>query len=161
MQTYLNAKDRGFPVLEGEKNMFIPLKETNLTGIITIPFADLILKQQFLFSSKEYDKTIEAIYRFPLTGNAPVKCVHVKFGDTEIETRLKKRKKAEEEYKEAKKEGKQAALVSRETPNVFTLHVAGIHPNEVVEIKTHYVHILRPIDEGFEFRLPLTTAPDM
>lgn len=159
MQTYLNAKDRGFPVLEGEGNMFIPLKETNLTGIITIPFADLTLMQQFLFSSKEYDKTIEAIYRFPLSGNAAVKDVHIKFGDMEIETRLEKRKKAEEEYEEAKKEGKQAALVSREAPNVFTLHVAGIHPDEVVEIKTHYVQILRSTDEGFEFRLPLTTAP--
>lgn len=159
MQTYLNAKDRGFPVLEGGENMFIPLKDTNLTGKITIPFADLTLNQKFLFSLEEYDKTIEAVYRFPISGNAAIKDVSVKFGDTEIKTKLKKRKKAEKEYEQARKEGKQATLVSREAPNVFTLRVAGIHPDENVEIKTHYIQILRPIDEGFEFRLPLTTAP--
>jgi Ca-activated chloride channel family protein len=159
MQTYLNAKDRGFPVLEGGEKMFIPLKETNLTGNLTIPFADLTLTQKFLFSSDEYNKTIEAVYRFPISGNAAVKDVYVRFGDIEIKTRLKKRKKAEKEYEQAKKEGKQATLVSREAPNVFTLRVAGIHPDEPVEIKTNYIQILRPIDEGFEFRLPLTTAP--
>ncbi len=159
MQTYLNAKDVGFPVLEGGENIFIPLKQTKLTGNISIPFADLSLEQKFQFSSEEYKKTIEAVYRFPVAGNATVKDVYVKFGDVEIKTELKKRKKAEEDYEEAKEKGKQAALVSREAPNVFTLRVTGIHPDEIVEVRTHYVQILRPIDEGFEFRIPLTTAP--
>jgi Ca-activated chloride channel family protein len=157
--SYLNSKQRGFPVLEGGENLFIPLKETQLTGNIFLPFADLTLEQTFLFSSKEYNKTIEAIYRFPMSGNAAVRDVHIKFGDTEIKTELKKRQNAEEEYQHAKEQGKQAALVSRDAPNVFILRVAGIHPDEEVNIKTHYVQILRPIDGGYEFRLPLTTAP--
>ncbi len=159
MQTYLNDSPPGHAILIIKKDLFVPLKKTTLTGEITPPLADLYLEQEFLFTKKEHDKTIEALYRFSLPGDAAIKDVEVEFGSRVIRTTLKKRKKAEKEYEEAKEEGKQAALVSRGSPNVFTLKIAGIHPDELVKVKTHYVQILQPSNEGYTFRLPLTTAP--
>lgn len=159
MQTYLNGSPPGHSILIIEKDLFVPLKKTTLTGTIIPPLADLYLEQEFLFTKKEHDKTIEAVYRFPLPGDAAIKDVEVEFGSRVIRTTLKKRKKAEKEYKEAKEDGKQAALISRESPNVFTLKVAGIHPDELVKVKTHYIQILQPSLVGYSFRLPLTTAP--
>ncbi|MBD3229935.1 MAG: VWA domain-containing protein [Candidatus Lokiarchaeota archaeon] len=161
LNTYLNEGNKGHCVLEilEKKKFFIPLKNTELTGTIKLPFADLHLKQKFSFSREEFDQTIQALYRFPLPGNAAVKEVVVNFGDTQIKTILKERSKAEKNFKQAVVDGKQAALVSRESPNVFTLRISGIHPDEIVKIDTHYVQILRPINGGYEFRLPLTTFP--
>ncbi|MBD3190500.1 MAG: hypothetical protein GF308_07640 [Candidatus Heimdallarchaeota archaeon] len=159
MGMYLNDAPPGHSILMIKEELFVPLKQTTLTGKITLPLADLYLEQEFLFTKKEHDKTIEAIYRFPLPGDAAIKDVEVRFGSRVIKTTLKKRKEAEEEYAEAVEEGKQAAIVSREAPNVFTLKVAGIHPDELVKVKTHYVQILQPSSNGYTFRLPLTTAP--
>lgn len=159
MYTYLNQRPPGHPLLEGQKGVFVPLKRTHLTGQIQLPFADMYLEQHFLYTAEEHNEPIQAMYRFPLPGNAAVKEVSVSFGNTTVTTVLKKRKEAEKQFEQAVEEEKQAALVTQEAPNVFTLRVSGIHPDELVKVTTHYIQILRPQQGGYEFRLPLTTAP--
>ena len=60
----------------------------------------------------------------------------VRFGDVEIEAELKERQQAEAEYEEAKQQGQQAALATRESPDVFTLQVAGLQPDQDVTVET-------------------------
>jgi Ca-activated chloride channel family protein len=159
-----NSRPDGLPVLQiqGEDRdpfSFVPLKGTELRGTISGPLAELELVQLFSFSSEQSDKVVEALYRFPLPGDAAVLCVAVRFGEVEIETELKPRKEAEKEYEEAKKRGDQAALASRESPDVFTLKVAGVAPDEQVTIITKYIQLGDRWRSGFNFRIPLTTAP--
>ena len=85
--------------------------------------------------------------------------VDVSFGKVTIHSLLKARKEAETDYENAKKENKAAALVTRESPDVFTLRIAGIAPDEDVIIKTRYVQMGQPKGTGFSFRIPLTTSP--
>src|SRR5205807_4143356 len=72
---------------------------------------------------------------------------------------LKERAQAEAEYDEAKRQGRQAALVTRESPDVFTLRVAGIQPGQDVTVETAYVQLARPEGTGWSLRIPLTTSP--
>lgn len=85
----------------------------------------------------------------------------MRFGEVRIKTELWPRDEAEEIFKEALTDGKQAALLARESPNVFTLRVAGIKPGENVVIEIDYVQMARKMNDqaGWQLRVPLTTAP--
>src|SRR6185295_14846398 len=102
---------------------------------------------------------LEALYRFPLPGDAAVMSVRVRFGDVDIQTELKERQEAEKDYDDAKQQGRQAALLTRESPDVFTLRVAGIQPDQDVTVETGYVQLARAEGSGWSLRAPLTTAP--
>ena len=138
---------------------FVPLTGTTLEGLIAGPLADFTLTHIFRYTKETNPHVIEALYRFPLPGDAAVTSVDVSFGEVTIHSLLKSRKEAETDYENAKKENKAAALVTRESPDVFTLRIAGIAPDEDVIIKTRYVQMGQPKGTGFSFRIPLTTAP--
>jgi Ca-activated chloride channel family protein len=102
---------------------------------------------------------LEAVYRFPLPGDAAVTGVRVRFGDVEISAELKARQQAEADYEEAKRQGQQAALATRESPDVFTLQVAGLQPDQDIVVETSYTQLARAEGAGWSLRAPLTTSP--
>ncbi|KAF5042804.1 Vault protein inter-alpha-trypsin domain protein [anaerobic digester metagenome] len=102
---------------------------------------------------------MEAIYNFPLPGDAAMDKVLVRFGKVRISTELKERKEAEAEYGKARKAGRQAALLTRESPDVFPLRVAGISPGQKVVVTTSFFVLGEQHGTAFEFRIPLTIAP--
>ncbi len=165
-RAFFNSRPDGFGVLEvadpssspDAPRRFVPLKRTDLAGTVTGPLATLTLSQTFALAEPA-DAVIEALYRFPLPGDAAVTGVRVRFGDVEIHTTLKERERAEAEYKEAKRTGRQAALVIRESPDVFTLAVAGIRSGQDVVVRTEYVQLAKPEGAGWSLRVPLTTSP--
>jgi Ca-activated chloride channel family protein len=174
-QAYENSRPDGFSVLEiingrkpgkSQPRQFVPLKRTELKGQVIGLLAGLRLIQTFSYTAEQSDKVLEAVYRFPLPGDAAVTSVRVRFGDVEIRAELKERSQAETTYKEAKKQGRQAALLTRESPDVFTLQVAGIQPGQDITIETAYVQLARAEGtlgegslEGWSLRIPLTTSP--
>ena len=101
-RAYLNSRPDGFGVLEipgGETpdapRRFVPLRRTDLAGTVAGPLATLRLTQTFALDGSPTDPPIEALYRFPLPGDAAVTGVRVRFGDAEIHTVLKERTQAE------------------------------------------------------------------
>jgi Ca-activated chloride channel homolog len=158
-----NTRLEGFAVLEIQDPRlkgFIPLRHSAVSGTVAGPLAELTLTQTFSFPKTAFDGAIEALYRFPLPGDAAVLGVTVRFGETELEAVLQERVVAEAEYAEAKREGRQAALVTRESPDVFTLHVAGVLPDQEVLVTTRFVQLARAEENSqWSLRLPLTTAP--
>ena len=168
--SYTNSRPDGFGVLEivtpeslelpePQVRYFVPLRETEARGEIAGPLAQIELLQTFAFEREALDQTIEALYRFPLPGDAAITGVTVRFGDVEITAALKARKEAEADYAQARREGQQATLLKRETADVFTLQIAGIKPDEEVRIRTTYTQLARGEGESWTLRIPLTTAP--
>ncbi|MCX6690394.1 MAG: VIT and VWA domain-containing protein, partial [Methanoregula sp.] len=161
---YDNSRPDGVAVLEilevrdGEK-LFVPLVKTKLEGSISGPLATFAMTHIFRYAKESNPRVIEALYRFPLPGDAAITRVDVKFGEVTINATLKARDDAETIYRNAKKENKAAALVTRESPDVFTLRIAGIAPDEEVTITTHYIQVGNPEKTGFSFRISLTTTP--
>ena len=171
-KAFENSRPDGFPVLEvvppiapdGSKAetilpAFVPLKFTSLKGEVTGPLASLLLTQTFGYTRTQTDQIIEALYRFPLPGDAAVTGVRVRFGDVEIVAELKERQQAETDYQEAVQQGQQAALATRESPDVFTLRVAGLQPDQDVTVETAYVQLARTDGSDWTLRVPLTTSP--
>src|SRR4028118_2189879 len=170
--TFDNSRLDGFPVLEvtsgvsgseqkpeEQARLFVPLQRTELTGDIAGPLAALRLIQTYGYSREQCDKTLEAVYRFPMPGDAAVTDARVRFGEVEIHAELQEREQAESAYEAAKEEGRQAALLTRESPDVFTLQVAGLQPDQPVTVETSYVQMARAEGAGWSLRIPLTTAP--
>lgn len=167
-KSFANSRPDGIGVLEivddnerrsDQPRLFVPLKRTELSGEVTGPLAALRLTQTYGFTSEQCEKTLEAVYRFPLPGDAAVTNVRVRFGEVEINAELKERESAETEYQQARREGRQAALATRESPDVFTLQVAGIQPDQEITVETSYVQLARAESAGWSLRIPLTTSP--
>ncbi len=167
-RTFANSRPDGIGAMEiigegdnqpNQPRLFVPLKRTELSGEITGPLASLRLTQIYGYSKEQCDRTLEAVYRFPLPGDAAVTGARVSFGDVEIVAELKERGQAETDYEEAARTGRQAALATRESPDVFTLRVAGIQPDQEIKVETYYVQLARVEGAGWSLRIPLTTAP--
>ncbi|MDN5347233.1 MAG: Ca-activated chloride channel [Clostridia bacterium] len=144
---------------ENNRRLFVPLRYTKLYGEISGPLASMCLTHVYGYTREQYTKVLEAVYRFPLPGDAAITGVTVQFGRVSIHTELRPRAEAEELYARARKEGRQAVLVSRESPDVFTLWVTGIRPDEEVRVETLYVQLAQPVGTGWWLRVPLTTPP--
>ncbi|MCS6803019.1 MAG: VIT and VWA domain-containing protein [Chloroflexota bacterium] len=145
--------------IAGEAGRFIPLRRTDLTGCVVGPFADLVLTHVYRFDRSQHAGVVEALYRFPLPGDAAVTGVTVRFGTVTIVATLAEREASERAYGKAVAEGRQAALLTRESPDVFTLRVAGIPPDENVAVTTRYVQLARDEGDAWTLRVPLTIAP--
>ncbi len=159
---YANKVCYSLPVLSVLGNTalpFVPMTKTVIAGEVTGPLFAGDVTHLFHYSTEQCDQVIEAIYRFPLPGDAVVTGVTVRFGDREIEAVLKERQEAETDYREAKKQGRQAAMATRESPDVFTLRITGIQPDQDVLIQTFFVQLAEPEGEGWTLRVPLTVAP--
>src|SRR5690242_14635742 len=99
-----NTRPDGFGVLEvvpsdpqttRDMRLFVPLKRTELSGEVAGPLADLCLIQIYGYTAEQCSQTLEAVYRFPLPGDAAVTGVTVRFGEVEIRAALKERERAE------------------------------------------------------------------
>lgn len=138
---------------------FVPLKQTTLSGSIVGPIAQLQLSQRFAYQRSECDRVIEAVYRFPLPGDAAITSVRVRFGEVVVQTRLAAREEAERQYAAARQQGHQAALATRESADVLTLQLAGLQPDQEVIVDTEFVQAAAPHGLGWELRVPLTIGP--
>ena len=159
---YANKVCYSLPVLSVPGNTalpFVPLTKTVIAGEVTGPLFAGDVTHHFRYSAEQCDQVIEALYRFPLPGDAAVTGVTVRFGDKEIGAVLKERQEAETDYREAKKQGRQAAMATRESPDVFTLRITGIKPDQDVQIQTFFVQLAEPDGDGWTLRVPLTVAP--
>jgi Ca-activated chloride channel homolog len=96
-RAYFNSRPDGIGVLEVVSDndtaarRFAPLRRTDLAGSVAGPLATLTLTQTFALDGPPDGNAVEALYRFPLPGDAAVTGVRVAFGDVVIATTLKER----------------------------------------------------------------------
>ncbi|XP_039679647.1 von Willebrand factor A domain-containing protein 5A-like isoform X2 [Perca fluviatilis] len=113
------------------------------------------------YENKE-DKPLEAVFVFPLPGDAAVCHFSAKIGQTEIVAEVKEKQKAREEYDDALSSGQQAFLLeeSDQSPDIFSLSVGSLRPGESASIRLEYVTELAvQADEGLRFCLPAVLNP--
>ncbi|MHC9542091.1 MAG: VIT domain-containing protein [Vulcanimicrobiota bacterium] len=107
-----------------------------------------------------HNRHIEAVYTFPLSGNAAVSDFELHIGERVIKGSVMERKAAKKEYRKTLMEGKQAAVLEQERDELFTLQVGNIPPGESVLIRLTYSERLLFFEDGTtELRLPLVAAP--
>uniref|UniRef100_A0A3P9DKM3 VIT domain-containing protein n=1 Tax=Maylandia zebra TaxID=106582 RepID=A0A3P9DKM3_9CICH len=113
------------------------------------------------YENKE-DKPLEAVFVFPLPGDAAVCHFSAQIGQTQIVAEVKEKQKAREEYDDALSSGQQAFLLeeSDESPDIFSLCVGSLPPGESASIRLEYVTELAvQADDGLRFCLPGVLNP--
>ncbi|XP_063350445.1 von Willebrand factor A domain-containing protein 5A-like isoform X2 [Pelmatolapia mariae] len=113
------------------------------------------------YENKE-DKPLEAVFVFPVPGDAAVCHFSAQIGQTQIVAEVKEKQKAREEYDDALSSGQQAFLLeeSDESPDIFSLSVGSLPPGESASIRLEYVTELAvQADDGLRFCLPAVLNP--
>lgn len=134
----------------------LPLKSTQVDVRIAGVIADVTVTQHY---RNEGQRPIEARYLFPGSTQAAVYAMSVRLGDRLLTARIKEKEQARIEYQAAKKEGKTAALLEQQRPNIFEMNVANILPGDDVAVELRYTELLAPRDAVYGFVFPTVVGP--
>jgi Ca-activated chloride channel family protein len=134
----------------------LPLKDTKVQIDVSGVIADVKLTQVY---RNEGARPINARYVFPASTRAAVYGMLMRIGDQVIVAKIKEREKAKQEFEQAKQEGKSASLLEQNRPNVFSMNLANLMPNEQVEIELRYTELLVPTDGVYEVVFPTVVGP--
>ena len=115
-------------------------------------------------------KTLECVYNFPIDPAAAVLGLRVVIGSTEIKTQVCAKKEARETYEAATKAGMKTTLLEQDEPDVATIYVGNLAPNEKALVELTYVSELSATEidgigfaatgrRALRFVLPTTIAP--
>jgi Ca-activated chloride channel family protein len=134
----------------------LPLKDTRVDISVSGVIADVKVRQIY---RNEGSRPINASYVFPASTRAAVYAMRMQLGNEIIVAKIKEREQAKKEFEQAKEEGKSASLLEQERPNVFSMSLANIMPQEQVEIELRYTELLVPTDNVYEFVFPTVVGP--
>jgi len=138
---------------KGVSRGLCPLKKTDVRAEISGFISRVTVTQTF---QNPFAEKIEAVYTFPLPNDAAVDDMTIEIGERTIKGRIMERKKAQETYETAKQQGKTAALLEQQRPNIFTQSVANITSGAEIKVIIIYVETLKYADDTYEFRFPMT-----
>ena len=134
----------------------LPLAETKARVRIAGVIADVVVTQVY---TNKGSRPINARYVFPASTRAAVHGMTLQVGDVRIRATIREKVRAKQEFEEAKKEGKSAALLEQERPNVFSMSVANVLPGDDIRVELHYSELLIPTDGTYEFVYPTVVGP--
>jgi Ca-activated chloride channel family protein len=133
-----------------------PTVETEVAISVTGMVARTRLTQSFHNPGSDF---VEGIYVFPLPEKAAVDHLELRIGQRVIEGEIHEKGEARQVYEKAKSEGRKAALVEQQRPNLFTNSVAHIGPNEMVRVTIEYQQSLAYENGRYRLRFPLAVTP--
>jgi len=134
----------------------VPLVHTDVAIDVRGLVAAATVTQQYVNSTGE---AIEAVYVFPLPHRAAVYDLEIRIGERRIRSVIREREEAKRVYQAAKAEGRRAALVEEERPNIFTASVANLMPGDRVDVRLRYVEPLRWEDGRIRLTFPMVVGP--
>jgi Ca-activated chloride channel family protein len=144
-------------VVQGDPKVdHLPLKDTRVEIAVSGVIADVKVVQTY---RNEGSRPINASYVFPASTRAAVYAMRMRIGDQVIVAKIKEREAAKQEFDTAKKEGKSASLLEQNRPNVFSMSLANIMPQDQIEIELRYTELLVPTEGIYEVVYPTVVGP--
>ncbi|HVG10798.1 MAG TPA: VIT and VWA domain-containing protein [Thermoanaerobaculia bacterium] len=134
----------------------LPLKETRADVRIAGVIADVVVTQVY---RNEGTHPLNAKYVFPASTRAAVHGMTLQVGEHRIQAKIREKKMAQQEFDTARKEGKSAALLEQQRPNVFSMNVANVMPQDEIRVELHYSELLVPTEGTYEFVYPTVVGP--
>lgn len=104
-------------------------------------------------------KPIEAIYNFPLPANAAVCAFEIITDDRILTGKIDEAETAAENYQAAIEEGLGAFMATQVRPDVFTVNVGNLKPEQQVTVSITYVAKLERHEKSMRMAIPTTIAP--
>lgn len=133
-----------------------PQLDTEVQMDISGMISRVVVRQRFRNSSQGWQ---EGIYVFPLPDTAAVDHMRLWIGERFIEADIEEKQQAEQIYREARSDGRQAGLVRQERSNVFTTSVANIAPQDEIVVEIEYQQHVHYEQGEFSLRFPMVVAP--
>lgn len=118
--------------------------------------ADVTLTQTFRNTHTEW---AEGRYLFPLPADATIRGLVVTVGDRSIIGEVKPRAEAKTTYEKAKNAGQVASLVEQQRPNLFTVNVASIKPQDEIKVSLDILLPISVVDGAMQLTFPTTLTP--
>jgi Ca-activated chloride channel family protein len=143
------------PASTNEPMIILPLKKTDVSMDVTAGIAQTEVVQRF---HNDLERPLEAVYLFPLPANATVTGFEIRMKDRVIRSEVREREEAKAAYEQAKTEGKKAALLEQERPNLFTTSIANLLPGETVDICLTYSEPLQFKSGRYDLAFPMVTG---
>jgi Ca-activated chloride channel family protein len=144
-------------VVQGDPDVdHLPLKDTRVEIAVSGVIADVKVVQTYRNLGA---RPINASYVFPASTRAAVYAMRMRIGDQVIVAKIKEREAAAQEFETAKQQGKSASLLEQNRPNVFSMKLANIMPQEQIEIELRYTELLVPTDGVYEVVFPTVVGP--
>jgi Ca-activated chloride channel homolog len=134
----------------------LPLKKTDVDIDVAAAIAEVDVTQIY---RNDGDRTLEAIYIFPLSTRAAVHSMRMTVGDRVIEADVREREEAREAYEEARDNGQTASLLEEQRPNVLQMSLANIQPGDEVRVELSYTELLVPEERTYELVFPTVVGP--
>ena len=134
----------------------VPLVHTDAALDVRGLVAAATVTQQYVNSSTA---PIEAVYIFPLPHDAAVYDMEIRIANRVIRSEIHERAEAKRVYEAAKSEGQRAALLEEERPNILTVSIANIMPNDRIDVRLRYVEPLRWEAGRIRLVFPMVVGP--
>jgi Ca-activated chloride channel family protein len=134
----------------------MPLLSTDVQVDVSGVIADVTVRQTY---RNDGTRPLHAKYVFPASTRAAVHGLVMIIGEQRIAAKIREREWAKAEFAQAKKAGKNAALLEQQRPNVFTMNVANVMPGQQIEVELHYTELLVPEAGVYEFVYPTVVGP--
>jgi uncharacterized protein YegL len=146
----------GFCGLYTSSNAPVPLEGTHVEARIIDLIAEVNVLQFYVNTE---DAPIEARYIFPLDSNAAVCDFQYEINGKIVQSVVKEKQQAKQDYNNAIARGDGAALLEQEKADIFQISVGNIPPSTRVNVKITYVVEMANEDDFVKFLLPTTIAP--
>lgn len=134
----------------------LPLQETKADVRIAGVIADVVVTQVY---KNEGTRPLNARYVFPASTRAAVHGMTLQVGEHRIRAKIREKQQAKQEFEKAREEGKSAALLEQQRPNVFSMSVANVMPGDEIRVELHYSELLVPEGGTYEFVYPTVVGP--
>lgn len=136
---------------------YIPLKKIRVDANIRSFAVDVTIEQIF---RNDEEKSIEAVYCFPIEELAAVYAFTARIDDREVVAKLKKKEEAQQEYNKALRAGHGAYLLEQDekSQDNFIVNVGALPPGKECHISISYVSELELVNDGRTIRFVIPTA---
>ncbi len=139
-----------------DRDVVFPVLKTEIEGDLQGDLATITVRQVFANPS---DRPVTARYLFPLNKDAAVHAMKMRVGDEIVRARIARRETARRTFETAKQQGKSAALLEQQRPNMFTQEIANLMPGLPVTVTITYSQSVPRRDGAYELRVPLVVGP--
>jgi Ca-activated chloride channel family protein len=140
----------------GDRLIQFPTLKTDIVTDIQGDLATVSVTQTFVNPG---DRPLHATYLFPLNQNAAVYEMVMEIGAERIRAQIQEVKQAEQTFQKAKSQGKAAALLKEQRPNMFTQQIANLMPGLPIKVMLKYVQTVPKVDGEYELVIPLVVGP--
>lgn len=134
----------------------VPLQNTTIVGTITDCFGNINVKQSYINTN---DKTIEAIYLFPLKNTSSITDLQVTFGSgKKLVGDFQRKDLAKKTYTDAVSSSKKACILEKMNDS-YQISIGNIEAGETVIVEYTYILTLDIVDNAFKFIFQTNIAP--